>query len=254
MWGIDYEQGGLLSPSFDVTEQEDSIEEGLLLARGAQGGGLVREYFSIYRTLRAGANNPADLSEFDAVSFELNATRELEVMVTLAKKGIGMWKNHFRTTVKVSPVNGVYTLHFEEFKSALNQDFDANDIITVVFTVTNLAANNSGVSLQVRNLHFHKSAKQADANAQKPTKEDITAYPNPVLTNTTIGFEMDFDGNASIEVYNAVGQQVQVIANGAFKKGYNEVKWEPSANIKPGFYIINVSSGRNNKSLMIIRQ
>ncbi len=254
MWGMDYEQGGLMDASFNVTEQEDAIEEGILLARGAHGGGVVREYFSIYRTLRAGANNPANLSEFNALSFEASSTKEIEVMVTLAKKGIAVWKNQFRTTVTLSPVNGQYTLSFDAFASALQQEFDAQDIIAVVFTVTNLAANHSGVSLQVKNLHFHKSAQQADANVQKLNQEGITAYPNPVVASTNIGFEMEFEANATVEVYNMVGQKIEVIASETFAKGYNEVKWEPGSNIKSGFYTIRITTGRNHKSLTVIRQ
>ncbi|MFN3951254.1 MAG: hypothetical protein ACK4KT_02490 [Thermaurantimonas sp.] len=71
---------------------------------------------------------------------------------------------------------------------------------------------------------------------------------------TTIGFEKEFEGNATVEVFNMMSQSKLTIANKASKKGYSEIKWKHDINLMPGFHKIKVSYARAYENLMMIRK
>ncbi len=62
------------------------------------------------------------------------------------------------------------------------------------------------------------------------------AYPNPFTSSTTLGFTLDTPGTVRLEVINALGQVVAVLADGAFPPGTHEVAWSP-AELAPGLYV-----------------
>ncbi len=58
----------------------------------------------------------------------------------------------------------------------------------------------------------------------KCLKKESPAYLNKVVSFTTIGFKMEFEGNAYVKVYNMVGQKIQVKASGTLAKGTYQVR------------------------------
>lgn len=52
-------------------------------------------------------------------------------------------------------------------------------------------------------------------------------YPNPFNPSTTIPFDVAFDQNVSLIVYNMLGQEVKVLVNEVLKAGYyDHIKWD----------------------------
>jgi hypothetical protein len=75
-------------------------------------------------------------------------------------------------------------------------------------------------------------------------------YPNPFNPTTEIAFSLDNTSNISLTIFNALGQEVKVLANGTKKAGVHSVKWDgrdaSGAAVSTGLYFYTLSDG--NKS------
>jgi len=72
--------------------------------------------------------------------------------------------------------------------------------------------------------------KSATTSVQKidRAKNNLTVYPNPFNSSTTIEFSMENAGDVTIEIFNLFGQKVQVLANQEYIKGTHKVTWKGS--------------------------
>jgi len=69
-------------------------------------------------------------------------------------------------------------------------------------------------------------------------------YPNPFNPTTNISYEMPFDGNVKIVVFDNIGREVKTLINGNVNAGYNTVQFN-AAGLPSGiyFYRVNAASG-----------
>jgi len=67
-------------------------------------------------------------------------------------------------------------------------------------------------------------------------------YPNPFNPSTTIDFTLPEQSNAKIVIYDALGNQVDVIADGVKAAGKYSVKWNAS-NYASGIYFYKLEAG-----------
>ena len=68
-----------------------------------------------------------------------------------------------------------------------------------------------------------------------------TPYPNPFNPSTEISFSVPIHTNASVKVYDLLGQEVDIIADKYFSPGYHSIVWSPN-NISSGMYFIRLMS------------
>ena len=66
-------------------------------------------------------------------------------------------------------------------------------------------------------------------------------YPNPFNPSTQIQFGLPQDGNIRLVVFNLLGHQVQVLAEGRYKAGLHTVIFE-GANLTSGVYLYRVET------------
>ncbi len=89
-------------------------------------------------------------------------------------------------------------------------------------------------------------------------------YPNPFNPSTTIKFAIPVESRVTVEIYNALGQRVQVLVNDARKAGYHEVEWNGTGDqgqlLGSGVYFLRFaatgSDGRNfdqSSKLMLLK-
>ncbi|MFN4299437.1 MAG: T9SS type A sorting domain-containing protein [Thermaurantimonas sp.] len=252
MWGIDYEQGGLLQPAFQTFENQTlSNNDGLALERAAMAGGLVKDYFSIYRTLRPGANRSLELTEYNAIRFTASATRDVKVVVTLPKKSIRNWSEQYRTTITLTPAKEVYEIRFDELKSSLGGEFDPADLVAIVWTITGEAAQFSPISMMIEQAAFIRK-QGASVISLNTGERGITAYPNPAIEYTNLLYELPADARASIEVTDITGRRVKFYQGIEGKQGLNQYRIS-TADLPTGSYVVTVRSGRYKKSTTIVR-
>ena len=90
-----------------------------------------------------------------------------------------------------------------------------------------------------------------DAPKPVPDKfELVNLYPNPFNPILTIKYNLDFEQNISIDIYNILGQKVRSLVNQKMPAGYHSINWngenENGVSLSSGIYFINVST--NNQS------
>ena len=81
----------------------------------------------------------------------------------------------------------------------------------------------------------------------------LFAYPNPFNNSTTIRYSLNNDLKVEVAIYNACGQQVDVLHSGHQKAGNYSLNWKAD-NINSGFYFIRLSTPEmtvTSKTLLI---
>ncbi|MCB9208123.1 MAG: T9SS type A sorting domain-containing protein [Ignavibacteriales bacterium] len=83
---------------------------------------------------------------------------------------------------------------------------------------------------------------EAESTLQIPTKFSLSQnYPNPFNPSTSIKFSLPEESKIKIEVFNMLGQQVDILADEIKSVGFHEVIWN-AENISSGLYMINMKA------------
>lgn len=70
---------------------------------------------------------------------------------------------------------------------------------------------------------------------------DVGAYPNPASNNASFTFHLNEDSNASLKIYNALGELIEEVATGKFTKGDHQVNWSVES-VPAGIYYYSFES------------
>ncbi len=98
-------------------------------------------------------------------------------------------------------------------------------------------------------------------NAQPQTITLSQNYPNPFNPTTTIEFTLPYPQDVLLTVYNILGQQVDVLAAGAYSVGTHQVQFDASAGATGGshlssglyFYRLVTQDGIVSRKMMLIK-
>jgi len=94
-----------------------------------------------------------------------------------------------------------------------------------------------------------------DASLRQPTEVAISAaYPNPFNPTTNLSLTLDKASNVSVEVYNVMGQLVDVIAEGNFAANTYNLSWDAQS-FSSGVYFIRtqVDGYVDNQKVMLMK-
>ena len=119
----------------------------------------------------------------------------------------------------------------------------------VLFTCKPYLLNNTDLASNVEYIlqnFLHEPITSINDNKEL-IKEFIvnSLYPNPFNPTTTLEFYLPFSNQVSIEVYNIIGERLDVIFNSKLNSGWHNYKWQPS-NLSSGVYFIRISAGEFN--------
>ncbi len=79
-------------------------------------------------------------------------------------------------------------------------------------------------------------------------------YPNPFNPSTTIEFQLPGRATVKITVYNMLGQEVGVIADGEFQAGVHQANWN-AKNMPSGAYVYRINAGKYSavKRMLLVK-
>lgn len=81
--------------------------------------------------------------------------------------------------------------------------------------------------------------------------KNISIYPNPTHSSSTISFSIENNSKVEVEFYNQIGELVKTIDKGQLRKGTHKIVWhgkdEQNNKVLPGMYICKI---RINKQMM----
>jgi hypothetical protein len=140
----------------------------------------------------------------------------------------------------------------------LNAGQSVNLTITVDFTGANVVPDSIYQAIVVvasnaqgePHIPVHVRAGQVgidDPISNLPKQYDLSQnYPNPFNPTTEIKFALPTSGQAKLEVYNVLGQNVATLINGQMNAGYHSVTWNAQS-AASGVYFYKLTAGNYSK-------
>ena len=82
----------------------------------------------------------------------------------------------------------------------------------------------------------------------------VIVFPNPLVSNTALGFNLDKNENIKAELYDVSGQLVKEIFSGVLPEGYNELYFESSLLAHGTYYVfIKDENGKKKFSAKLLK-
>jgi 2',3'-cyclic-nucleotide 2'-phosphodiesterase (5'-nucleotidase family) len=94
-------------------------------------------------------------------------------------------------------------------------------------------------------------AGRKETAAAGAAAKSVSAYPNPFNPATTITVPLAGEGHVRVALYNALGQQVGLVADGEFDAGVHEFRWD-AGSMPAGLYFCRVSSAEINTAVKLM--
>jgi hypothetical protein len=116
-------------------------------------------------------------------------------------------------------------------------------------------------SLSGTSVNFVLSSPEVLSVGEQGTPERFALeqnYPNPFNPSTTIDFTMPAAGNATLKVYNLIGQEIATLVNGQVAAGANQAFWNgkdaAGRSIASGLYFYRLKATVAGQELMQMRK
>jgi len=142
-------------------------------------------------------------------------------------------------------------IHGDDFSIELSDNAYVADYVTNGNTTTVLIVAPEGElftvsgDYQIENVIGATTDGYLEVGVNAPTEFSLsTAYPNPFNPTTSFNLNIPADGQASVKVYNVVGQLVKVLVDDNMTAGYHTITWDAS-NVPSGMYLIRAEVGSN---------
>lgn len=111
--------------------------------------------------------------------------------------------------------------------------------------------NDNGNNIYIDDINMY-AASTVDLPENDAT-DGIKVYPNPLQNESTIELVAVPNEVYTINLYNALGEQVALVFNGELQAGTNIVKWDASGLAK-GIYILRVESQGQIQTLKVVKE
>ena len=152
--------------------------------------------------------------------------------------------------------------HDNDFSIELTNDALVADYNTEGSNTTLIVVAPNGNSLFTSNGSFEivdvvaaDSENYINAVVNNPASFVVSkAYPNPFNPTTGLDVSLNSDAQVKVEVYNVMGQLVDVIANDMMSQGTHNFTWNASA-VPSGAYFIRTQVGSNvdNQKITLVK-
>ena len=152
--------------------------------------------------------------------------------------------------------------HSEDFELNLTNNAFVADYNTVGNSTTLMVVSPEGSELFTAHGAFTiESVVAASADSYLNTEISVpaeisigNAYPNPFNPSTTLSVELNTETYVSMNVFNVMGQLVEVIAEGNMNAGTHVITWDASQ-LSSGIYLVNtvVGNSMHQQKVMLLK-
>lgn len=118
---------------------------------------------------------------------------------------------------------------------------EVEDLLTGLVVPTSIALNFGG--------RVHVGVDQETALPGRVELQGV--YPNPVAANATIAFALSEPSDVTLEIYDQLGRQVEVVASGMYPPGTFRVQWNP-VSLANGVYFCRMASKNRSKVIPLV--
>ena len=113
---------------------------------------------------------------------------------------------------------------------------------------------------RVELVEFHSpNPRIASPTRLSDLRVDVQSYPNPLLSESMIQFDLSGESDVSADIYDVAGRRVQSLVTGRYGAGSHAVRWDGTdANnnrVATGIYFVRVQTGDNamTRKVVIVR-
>lgn len=136
--------------------------------------------------------------------------------------------------------------YFEELK----QTYPDDQLVRQIETIKNLgvASNSFAQNTQLM------PAEGLTGLSEKNNSMKISNYPNPFNPTTKISFSFPQKSQVKLKVFDVLGREIQILADGVYEAGKYEVEFN-ATNLPSGVYFYNLTTGSNSitKKMLLIK-
>lgn len=241
-WGVDDSEANttvnsyLVSPNTTTFDSQDfPIERNVTL------NATTDTYVAAYRALTP-RFKAVDLNDFTSFKFKVKGTGNLEI--TLVKQSITNWDEQYKTTIALTDTYQSHAVLFSEFTSTLTPSLEANDIVTIVFTMQSEDGSVTTKQMDIQDVRFSRGNALSVNDFETETVNTLIAYPNPMIEASNLHFTSQKSENVELIIYNQLGK---IVYNTSVESlvGNNIIPIN-SQNLSSGLYICKLSSTNTN--------
>ena len=154
----------------------------------------------------------------------------------------------------------VVSLNPVEFNDAIPPNGFPMEVYRYVFSVNGNLVESSYYSndfpMRVETYNWDNVVSNEDEVIPVSTLNQIQNYPNPFKNSTTIKYNLQKAGHASIKIYNTKGQLVKTLADNLRKAGENTEIWNGDSDnheqLSSGVYFIRLQAGHETKTSKVL--
>lgn len=241
-WGVDDSEANttvnsyLVSPNTTTFDSQDfPIERNVTL------NATTDTYVAAYRALTP-RFKAVDLNDFTSFKFKVKGTGNLEI--TLVKQSITNWDEQYKTTIALTDTYQSHAVLFSEFTSTLTPSLEANDIVTIVFTMQSEDGFVTTKQMDIQDVRFSRGNALSVNDFETETVNTLIAYPNPMIEASNLHFTSQKSENVELIIYNQLGKIVYKTSVESLV-GNNIIPIN-SQNLSSGLYICKLSSTNTN--------
>ncbi|MBL7560207.1 T9SS type A sorting domain-containing protein [Olleya sp. YSTF-M6] len=241
-WGVDDSEANttvnsyLVSPNTTTFDSQDfPIERNVTL------NATTDTYVAAYRALTP-RFKAVDLNDFTSFKFKAKGTGNLEI--TLVKQSITNWDEQYKTTIALTDSYQSHAVLFSEFTSTLTPSLEANDIVTIVFTMQSEDGSVTTKQMDIQDVRFSRGNDLSVNDFETETVNTLIAYPNPMIEASNLHFTSQKSENVELIIYNQLGKIVYKTSVESLV-GNNIIPIN-SQNLSSGLYICKLSSTNTN--------
>jgi hypothetical protein len=101
---------------------------------------------------------------------------------------------------------------------------------------------------------FHVTGVDDNYHALPSVTALAQNYPNPFNARTTISFELAQTATTSLDIYDILGRQIEILVNGELPAGNHQFTWDAS-NVSSGiyFYRLKADNIEETKRMLLIK-
>ncbi len=124
------------------------------------------------------------------------------------------------------------------------------------FIDTSTPLSSSSVSYRLKQIDIDGSFEYSDiveVSLDSSTEFKLLQnYPNPFNPSTTISYALPYDSKVRVEIFNMLGQRVDVITNQLESAGLHSTLWD-AGHLASGIYIITINATTVNSGTNFVK-
>lgn len=132
--------------------------------------------------------------------------------------------------------------------------FDQNDELVALGNSYSSAGGSPPNVIHIQKYHIDGVLDVQERNLNPSDFRLEQNYPNPFNPSTTIEFQLPERATVKITVYNMLGQEVGVVADGEFQAGVHQANWN-ATNMPSGAYVYRINAGKYSavKRMLLVK-